>query len=147
MNSQVKPDHVLLSALANQLGMDKSHARRYIIKRGVVFRKVRDANGQLNCAITAQEADALIVKRKQDGWLRSPETESPVVAASAPGKYDEAARAVLLGTRARVAIVCVIDGDRGNGFSVATFDPKAQEKLPALLRKMATLIEATECKG
>lgn len=58
-----------------------------------------------------------------------------------PGKYDLECTAVRLGTTAKGAIVIVIDGDRGSGFSVQG-PREIQEKLPEVLRFMADQIEA-----
>ncbi len=58
-----------------------------------------------------------------------------------PGKYDDICTAVLVSTRAQGAIVMVLGGVRGTGFSLASLDPNLAAKLPALLREVADQIE------
>lgn len=66
------------------------------------------------------------------------------------GKYDAEAQQALRTTAAAVAVLIVVDGNRGMGFSVAAdpLRPGAVETamggptLPELLRKMADLLDA-----
>jgi hypothetical protein len=59
-----------------------------------------------------------------------------------PGKYDALATYVRESTGAATAIVMVIEGNQGSGFSVQTSEPlSALTALPTLLRRMADDIE------
>lgn len=62
-----------------------------------------------------------------------------------PGEYDPECTAVRKATEAALAIVVVVNGNRGSGFSVQTIDPTAAQKLPSMLRIMADQIEAGGC--
>jgi hypothetical protein len=58
-----------------------------------------------------------------------------------PGKYDEAATAARLATKATGGVVLLVfDGDHGSGFSVQ-LSPELLLTLPTLLRDAATRIE------
>ena len=57
-----------------------------------------------------------------------------------PGKYDDICTAARMRHLAKGAIVIIIDGDRGSGFSVQA-PPDVTAKLPAVLRYMADQIE------
>lgn len=59
------------------------------------------------------------------------------------GAYEPECRATLASSNAKIAIVIVIGGDRGNGFSVAGLPGYEREvmKVPDLLRKVADSIE------
>lgn len=61
-----------------------------------------------------------------------------------PGRYDDVCTMVRMVTGAKVALVIVIDGDKGEGFSLQlqTTDTMLLVELPALLRKMADTIAA-----
>jgi hypothetical protein len=62
-----------------------------------------------------------------------------------PGKYDEEATLVQQRTQASGVLLIILSGDKGNGFSLASFDIQATLEitlnLPALLREMADQIE------
>lgn len=60
-----------------------------------------------------------------------------------PGKYDEEATIVRERTRAHTAVVIVLGGLHGTGFSVQSLDPNTKAILPALLRAVADGIEAS----
>jgi hypothetical protein len=62
------------------------------------------------------------------------------------GKYDELCTYVRSETRAIGAIVMVLDGNKGSGFSVQA-DLETTMQLPALLRQTADQIEASFKKG
>lgn len=64
---------VSLKELAVQLGMDRSHARRYLLTLGYVPQKRRtlDSANQLSLTVTAEEARAIIQKRRDQGFLGS----------------------------------------------------------------------------
>ncbi len=56
--------------LARELGMDRSHARRYVLQLGVVPQKRRtaDSGSQLTLTITAQEAEYVRNTRREEGF-------------------------------------------------------------------------------
>jgi hypothetical protein len=62
-----------------------------------------------------------------------------------PGKYDGEATWVQARTQATGVLLMIVDGNKGNGFSIASFDIQATLDitlvLPKLLREMANQIE------
>lgn len=58
-----------------------------------------------------------------------------------PGKYDDLCTYVRNEAQAVAALVVVIAGKDGNGFSVQTLEPDLLPVLPALLRELARSIE------
>lgn len=58
-----------------------------------------------------------------------------------PGKYDDLCTDVRERTKAACAIVIVVDGEKGSGFSVQSMTMDLQLSLPAFLRKIAKEIE------
>ncbi|MBF0114790.1 MAG: hypothetical protein HQM04_07070 [Magnetococcales bacterium] len=60
-----------LADLAKNMRMDRSHARRWIIKLGYTFHKRRtvDSGGQQTLCVNIAEANEIINKRKEGGWL------------------------------------------------------------------------------
>lgn len=54
-----------------------------------------------------------------------------------PGKYDDACTDAREATRAVACVLIVLEGDKGNGFSVQTLEPALLPVLPALLRQVA----------
>jgi len=69
------PDETFVSIkeLAKRLGMDKSHARRYVLKLGFKPQKRRtpDSANQLTLTVTAPEAEAIVQQRLDQGFLPS----------------------------------------------------------------------------
>jgi len=64
-------EFVSIKTLAERLGMDRSHARRYVLKLGFHPKKRRmpDSANQLTLTLTAAEADAVVKRRKEEGFL------------------------------------------------------------------------------
>jgi hypothetical protein len=62
-----------------------------------------------------------------------------------PGNYDEEATWVQKRTNAHGVLLMIVDGNKGNGFSLASYDMQATLEitlaLPRLLREMANQIE------
>lgn len=58
-----------------------------------------------------------------------------------PGKYDAACTRALVETKARVAILIVLGGEHGSGFSVNSISPADESQLPKILRELADMIE------
>ena len=59
---------VFMVDVASMLGMDRAHARRYVISLGYRWLKVRAPNGQLSNALTREEAEAIVDYRRRDGF-------------------------------------------------------------------------------
>lgn len=64
-----------------------------------------------------------------------------------PGKYDALATLVRKQADASTAVVAVIGGNQGSGFSVQSDDPATLAVLPRLLRMMADEIERSAAPG
>jgi hypothetical protein len=60
------------------------------------------------------------------------------------GKYDQVCEFALRATGARVALVAILEGNRGSGFSLSMVDPRLEAAIPALLRDIANQIEAAQ---
>ena len=63
--------YVSLKELAAELGIDRSHARRYILGLGLspVKRRTPDSGGQLTLTISAEEAEYVRRTRDDQGFL------------------------------------------------------------------------------
>jgi hypothetical protein len=63
-----------------------------------------------------------------------------------PGKYDAEASFVQARTQAHGVLLMILEGNKGDGFSIATYDIQATLEitlsLPKLLREMANQIDA-----
>jgi hypothetical protein len=77
-------DYVSIKDLANRSGMDRSHARRYVLKLGYSFHKRRTpgSGSQLTLWVTSAEADEIASQRADKGF-----TASTVVAISDVGFF------------------------------------------------------------
>ncbi len=64
-----------------------------------------------------------------------------------PGKYDELCTKVREETHALAALLIVIDGVKGSGFSMQTGDLRVLTGLPGILRDTACQIEESLKKG
>jgi len=66
-------EFVSLKALAAELGMDRSHARRYVLRLGVTPQKRRtpQSGGQLTLTVSADEAEFIKSRRNEQGFLDS----------------------------------------------------------------------------
>jgi hypothetical protein len=66
-------DFVSLKQLAQELGMDRSHARRYVLRHGITphKRRTQDSQNQLTLAVSNDEAQSIIAKRREEGFLGS----------------------------------------------------------------------------
>jgi hypothetical protein len=58
-----------------------------------------------------------------------------------PGKYDEICEFVRDATKAEAVLICVVNGNKGDGFSVTGTNWMLVLELPRMLRKMAQEIE------
>ena len=65
--------YISLKQLAEELGMDRSHCRRYVLKLGVEPQKHRteDSGNQLALTVTAEEAEMIRQRRSEGGFLDS----------------------------------------------------------------------------
>lgn len=61
-----------LKHLAEKLGMDRSHARRYVLKLGFKPQKRRtvDSGNQLTLTVTSDEAEAILKYREDQGFAQ-----------------------------------------------------------------------------
>ncbi len=66
-------DHIPLKQLAAELGMDRSHTRKYVLNLGITPAKRRTphSGGQLTLTVSAQEADFVRRTRAEQGFLGS----------------------------------------------------------------------------
>jgi len=66
-------NYVSIKELAQRLGMDRSHARRYVLKLGYSFHKRRTPNSgrQLTLCVTTAEAEEIVSQRAEKGFLAS----------------------------------------------------------------------------
>src|SRR4030067_20903 len=78
-----KEEHISIKHLAESLCMDRSHARRYVLKLGIkpAKRRTRDSGNQLTLTVTSEEADAILKQRREQGFAgqsKAVETEAGV---------------------------------------------------------------------
>lgn len=68
-----KQEFISIKHLADKLGMDRSHARRYVLKLGFKPQKRRtpDSGNQLTLTVTAQEATTILKQREDQGFIGS----------------------------------------------------------------------------
>jgi hypothetical protein len=66
-------EFVSIKSLAVRLGMDRSHARRYVLQLGHTphMRRVSGSGGQLTLCVTSAEADQIVCQRSEKGFLAS----------------------------------------------------------------------------
>jgi hypothetical protein len=64
-------EFVSIKSLAVRLGMDRSHARRYVLQLGYTLhkRRVSGSGGQLTLCVTSAEADQIVCQRSEKGFL------------------------------------------------------------------------------
>ncbi|MCK6455294.1 MAG: hypothetical protein L6Q92_02000 [Phycisphaerae bacterium] len=64
-------EFVSLKQLAAEIGMDRSHARRYVLKLGITPHKRRtpDSGNQLTLALSQEEAERVRSRRSEQGFL------------------------------------------------------------------------------
>lgn len=69
----VSDDYVSIKDLAKRLGMDRSHARRYVMKLGYSFHKRRtpESGSQLTLCVTSAGADEIAAQRADKGFAAS----------------------------------------------------------------------------
>jgi hypothetical protein len=66
-------EYISLKQLAGELGMDRSHARKYVLNLGVTpaKRRTRESGGQMTLPVSAQEAEFIRHTREEQGLLDS----------------------------------------------------------------------------
>jgi len=66
-------EFVSIKDLAKRLGMDRSHARRYVLRLGYTFhkRRTQDSGSQLTLCVTCAEADQIVTQRADRGFIAS----------------------------------------------------------------------------
>jgi hypothetical protein len=69
----VDDQYVSLKQLAKELGMDRSHARKYVLNLGVTpgKRRTPESGGQLTLTVSTQEAEFVRRTRAEQGFLDS----------------------------------------------------------------------------
>lgn len=67
----MRQDIVLLSDIATEFGIDKSNARKYVLKEGFEFIKTRteETRGQETLALTEEDANAIRTIREEQGYV------------------------------------------------------------------------------
>lgn len=65
--------YILLKNLAQELGMDRSHARRYVLKNDIPMFRIRtiESRGQPTLALTPEDAEAVKELRQSQGYAVS----------------------------------------------------------------------------
>ena len=65
-------EFVTLKDLSQELGLDRSNLRKYVIDAGLTFAKVRtsESRGQLTLALTPVDADEIRDRRDREGYLK-----------------------------------------------------------------------------
>lgn len=101
--------------------------------RGAVGDQAQAARGLLGPAIEALEATSEAVVSIP---IRPSENARP-----GGGKYDAEATAAMLATDARALLLCVVDGNRGSGFSIQLQDVSLLPRIAEVLRKVAADLE------
>jgi hypothetical protein len=66
-------EFISIKELADRLRMDRSHARRYVLKLGYAFhkRRTQDSGGQLTLCVSTPEAEEIISQRADQGFTAS----------------------------------------------------------------------------
>ena len=66
-------EFISLKTLAAEMGMDRSHARRYVLRLGVEpqKRRTQDSGGQLTLTVSAIEAEFIKSRRNEQGFLEN----------------------------------------------------------------------------
>lgn len=74
-------EFVTLAALADEIGMDRSHLRKYVIKNDFELFKVRtpESLGQKTLALSPEDADTIKEMRLKEGYVFGENGISPVV--------------------------------------------------------------------
>ena len=72
-------EHVSIRRLAERLGMDRSHARRYVLKLGIKpqRRRTPDSRNQPTLTVTHSQAEVILRNRKEQGFLAQPAPPVP----------------------------------------------------------------------
>ena len=65
--------YISLKQLSERLGMDRSHARRYLKRLGIKTQKRRtaDSGSQLCLTVTEEQAENILAQRRNEGFLGS----------------------------------------------------------------------------
>ena len=63
--------YVTLKELSIKLGLDRSNLRRYVLKHGISFTKVRGSKKQLELALPIEDAEQVIELRQSQGFYRN----------------------------------------------------------------------------
>lgn len=82
-------DYILLSDLANEVGMDKSHLRRYAINNDVELLKIRtpQSQNQKTLAVTLSDAEMIKELRRKAGFGFGENGTGPIINAGEDGAF------------------------------------------------------------
>src|SRR5690348_7305387 len=66
-------EYISLKSLAPKLGLDRSNARKYVLRLGIKphRRRTPDSRGQLMLAVSMSEAERILKTRQEQGFLAS----------------------------------------------------------------------------
>lgn len=66
----INMEYITLMNLANELGMDRSNIRKYVLKNGFSPVRIRtpESEGQLTLALTKEDAESVRILRQQQGF-------------------------------------------------------------------------------
>ena len=65
----MEENYVSLQELSSRLGLDKSNMRKYAIRKGFVFKKIRGRGQQLENVLSSTDAELLMDARRIDGFV------------------------------------------------------------------------------
>lgn len=82
-------NYVLLSVLAEEIGMDRSHLRRYAIKNDIELIKVRtpQTQNQKTLAVTAEDAELIKEMRSRSGYAFGDNEIAPIAGTGEQGYF------------------------------------------------------------
>lgn len=96
----------------------------------------------MNPVILLPLSDKRCLSRRQQSLRLLHTTQNELVMTLGPGKYQELCTKTRIEARAIGAIVMIIEGRHGNGFSCQA-PLEVQRELPTMLRELAHSIEET----
>ena len=75
----VDEEYISIRRLAERLGMDRSHARRYVLKLGIkpLRRRTPDSRNQPTLTVTHTQAELVLRHRTEQGFLAQPAAPVP----------------------------------------------------------------------
>lgn len=82
-------DYVLLSDLADEIGMDRSHLRRYAIKNDIELLKIRtpQTQNQKTLVVTTEDAELIKLLRSKEGFTFGDNAIAPALGNGEQGYF------------------------------------------------------------